>query len=79
MLATVPGGAGSGQSISVLGVQRPAESVNYGTIGVTSAAVLAGALAGAAFIALGLTLPPRSGAAGATWPCSRPWASPAAS
>ncbi|HEY5096645.1 MAG TPA: ABC transporter permease [Acidimicrobiales bacterium] len=54
-LAAIPGGAGSGQSISVLGVQRPAEIVNYGTIGVTPA-VLAVALAGAAFIALGLTL-----------------------
>jgi ABC-type antimicrobial peptide transport system permease subunit len=55
ILAGIPSGAGSGQSVSVLGVQRPAEIVNYGTIGVTPA-VLAAALAGAAFIALGLTL-----------------------
>lgn len=55
ILAATPGGAGGGQSISVLGVQRPAEIVNYGTIGVTPT-LLATALAGAAFIALGLTL-----------------------
>ena len=55
ILAASPGGAGNGASVSVLGVQRPAEIVNYGTIGVTPA-VLAGTLAGAAFVALGLTL-----------------------
>ena len=39
----------------VLGVQRPAEIVNYGTIGETPA-LMATALAAAAMVALGLTL-----------------------
>jgi hypothetical protein len=55
MIAAVPGDAGSGNSVAVLGVQRPAEIVNYGTIGVTPA-LMASALAVAAIVALGLTL-----------------------
>jgi hypothetical protein len=55
VLAAVPGGAGTGSTVSVVGVQRPAEIVNYGTIGVTPA-LLATALAVAALVALGLTL-----------------------
>jgi len=54
-LANVPNGAANGDYVSVLGVQRPAEIVNYGTIGVTPA-LLATVLAAAAIIALGLTL-----------------------
>jgi hypothetical protein len=55
--ATVGGAvsSGSGNYVAVLGVQRPAEIVNYGTIGVTPA-LLALALAVAALVALGLTL-----------------------
>ena len=55
VLATVPGGAAAGDTVSVVGVQRPAEIVDYGTIGVTPA-LLAAALAAAAVVALGLTL-----------------------
>ena len=54
-LANVPNGAANGDYVSVLGVQRPAEIVNYGTIGVTPA-LLAMVLAAAAIVALGLTL-----------------------
>ncbi len=54
MIAAVPGG-GSGNNVAVLGVQRPAEIVNYGTIGVTPALMATG-LAAAAIVALGLTL-----------------------
>jgi hypothetical protein len=54
-LASAPKGAGSGDDVVVLGVQRPAEIVNYGTIGETPA-LLATALAAAAMVALGLTL-----------------------
>jgi hypothetical protein len=54
-LASVPNGEGAGDNVSVLGVQRPAEIVNYGTIGLTPA-LLATALAAAAMVALGLTL-----------------------
>ncbi len=54
-LAAAPDGAGSGDYVTVLGVQRPAEIVNYGTIGVTPA-LMAAALAAAAIVALGLTL-----------------------
>ncbi len=55
ILSTAAGGAGAGNNVSVLGVQRPAEIVNYGTIGVTPA-LMATALAAAAIVALGLTL-----------------------
>ncbi len=55
VLATVPGNAASGDTVSVVAVQRPAEIVDYGTIGVTPA-LLATALAAAAAVALGLTL-----------------------
>jgi hypothetical protein len=55
LLASAPGGSGAGDSVSVLGVQRPAEIVNYGTIGVTPT-LLAAALAVGAIVALGLTL-----------------------
>ncbi len=55
MIAAVPVGGGSGNNVTVLTVQRPAEIVNYGTIGVTPA-LMATALAAAAIVALGLTL-----------------------
>jgi hypothetical protein len=55
LLADAPGGSGAGDTVSVLGVQRPAEIVNYGTIGVTPT-LLATALAVGAVVALGLTL-----------------------
>ena len=55
MIAAVPGNAGAGNNVTVLGVQRPAEIVNYGTIGVTPV-LMATALAAAAIVALGLTL-----------------------
>ena len=54
ILATANGQA-NGDSVAVVGVQRPAEIVDYGTIGVTPT-LLAGALATAAVVALGLTL-----------------------
>ena len=53
IIAAVPGG--SGNNVAVVGVQRPAEIVNYGTIGVTPALMATG-LAAAAIVALGLTL-----------------------
>lgn len=53
--AAVPDGGGQGNSVSVVGVQRPAEIVNYRTIGDTPA-LLASALAVGAIVALGLTL-----------------------
>ncbi len=52
---TLPGGAGAGYSLTVVGVQRPAEIVNYRNMGATPA-LLASALAVGAVIALGLTL-----------------------
>ena len=55
IIAAVPVGGGSGNNVTVLGVQRPAEIVNYGTIGVTPV-LMATALAAAAIVALGLTL-----------------------
>ena len=55
VFAAVPDGAGQGDTVSVLGVQRPAEIVAYGTIGL-SPALLASALAVGAIVALGLTL-----------------------
>ncbi len=54
-LASAPDRAGEGDTVTVLGVQRPAEIVNYGTVGVTPA-LMAMALAAAAIVALGLTL-----------------------
>ncbi len=54
-LAAVPDGGGQGNTVSVVGVQRPAEIVNYRSTGATPA-LLAGALAAGAVIALGLTL-----------------------
>jgi len=54
-LAAVPNGGGQGNSVSVVGVQRPAEIVNYRTTG-AAPALLASALAAGAVIALGLTL-----------------------
>ena len=55
IIAAVPDQGGGGNNVTVLGVQRPAEIVNYGTIGVTPA-LMATALAAAAIVALGLTL-----------------------
>ena len=54
-LAAVPNGGGQGNSVTVVGVQRPAEIVNYRSTGATPA-LLASALAAGAVIALGLTL-----------------------
>jgi hypothetical protein len=54
-LAAVPNGGGQGNSVSVVGVQRPAEIVNYRSTGATPT-LLASALAAGAVIALGLTL-----------------------
>jgi hypothetical protein len=54
-LDAVPNGGGQGNSVSVVGVQRPAEIVNYRSTGATPA-LLASALAAGAVIALGLTL-----------------------
>ncbi|MGP0030420.1 MAG: ABC transporter permease [Acidimicrobiales bacterium] len=53
--AAVPDGGGEGFTVSVVGVQRPAQIVNYRTIGATPA-LLASALAVGAVVALGLTL-----------------------
>ena len=53
VLASVP--AAQGDTVSVLGVQRPAEIVSYRTMGVTPA-LLTSALAVGAIVALGLTL-----------------------
>ena len=54
-IAAVPDGGGQGSAVSVVGVQRPAEIVNYRTIGATPA-LLAAALAVGTIVALGLTL-----------------------
>jgi len=54
-LAAVPDGGGQGNTVSVVGVQRPAEIVNYRSTGATPT-LLATALAAGAVIALGLTL-----------------------
>ena len=54
VLAAAGGGA-QGNSVAVVGVERPAEIVNYGTMGITPA-LLAVALALGALVALGLTL-----------------------
>ncbi len=53
--AAVPNGGGQGDTVSVVGVQRPAEIVNFRTMGATPA-LLASALAAGAIVALGLTL-----------------------
>jgi FtsX-like permease family len=53
--AAVPHGGGDGYTVSVDGVQRPAEIVNYRTIGAIPT-LLASALATGAILALGLTL-----------------------
>jgi hypothetical protein len=53
--ALVPGGAGLGNTVIVQGVQRPAEIVDYRTIGFTPALLVA-ALAIGAVVALALTL-----------------------
>jgi ABC-type antimicrobial peptide transport system permease subunit len=55
LFAAAPDDAAQGYSLSVIGVQRPAEIVNYRTMGVTPA-LLASALAVGATVALGLTL-----------------------
>jgi hypothetical protein len=54
-LAELPNGLGGGDSVSLLGVQYPAEIENYRSIGLTPA-VLALALAAGAMAALGFTL-----------------------
>jgi hypothetical protein len=54
-LAKVPPADGPGGSVSVVGVQRPAEIVNYRTMGATPALLVSG-LAACAIMALGLTL-----------------------
>ncbi len=54
-LAAVPNGGGVGSAVAALAVQRPAEIVNYRTIGATPA-LLASGLAAGAILALGLTL-----------------------
>ena len=53
--AEVPDGGGSGDTIAVVGVQRPAEIVNYRTIGATPTLLVSG-LALGAVSALALTL-----------------------
>jgi hypothetical protein len=53
--AEVPDGGGSGDTITVVGVQRPAEIVNYRTIGATPTLLVSG-LALGAVSALALTL-----------------------
>ncbi len=55
VFAAIPGGAGQGDYVSVLGVQRPAEIVSYRTMGLTPALLVSGLAAGA-IVALGLTL-----------------------
>ncbi len=55
VFATLPGSGAQGDTVSVVGVQRPAEIVSYRTMGVTPT-LLAFALAAAAFVALGLTV-----------------------
>ena len=54
-LAALPNGEGEGQSVSVLGVQRRAQIVNYRSIGATPG-ILAAALVGGAVVALAFTL-----------------------
>jgi ABC-type lipoprotein release transport system permease subunit len=54
-LAAIPNGGGVGSAVAALAVQRPAEIVNYRTMGATPA-LLASGLAAGAILALGLTL-----------------------
>jgi putative ABC transport system permease protein len=54
LLATAPGGLG-GNALVVQGVQRPAEIVNYKTVGLTPALLVSGVALGAV-VALALTL-----------------------
>lgn len=54
-LAAVPNGAGEGQDVTVVGVQRPAQIVNYRSMG-SAPLVLSGAVAGGALVAFALTL-----------------------
>jgi len=54
-LAALPNGEGEGETVSVLGVQRPAQIVNYRSIGATPG-ILAGTLGAGAVVALALTL-----------------------
>jgi hypothetical protein len=53
--AAIPDGGGAGDTIAVVGVQRPAEIVNYRSIGATPALLVSG-LALGAVTALALTL-----------------------
>jgi hypothetical protein len=53
--AAVPDGGGGGDSVAVLGVQRPAEIVNYHSMG-AAPVILAAGLAAGALAALALTL-----------------------
>jgi hypothetical protein len=53
--AAIPDGGGEGYNVAVLGVQRPAEIVNYGTMG-AAPVILASGLAAGALAALALTL-----------------------
>ena len=53
--AAIPDGGGAGYNVAVLGVQRPAEIVNYGTMG-AAPVILASGLAVGALAALALTL-----------------------
>jgi len=62
--------------VSVLGVQRPAQIVDYRSVGSTPV-YLAAALALGAIVALALTLVYRYVADAAIWPCSKHSASPA--
>ncbi len=55
IFANVPGGGAQGDTVSVVGVQRPAEIATYRTMGVAPT-LLAAALAVGAIAALGLTL-----------------------
>ncbi len=55
VFATVPDGEAQGDTVSVVSVQRPAEIVNYRSMGLTPA-LLTSALAAGAIVALGLTL-----------------------
>ena len=55
VFAAVPDGSAQGDTVSVVGVQRPAEIVNYRAMGVTPT-LLASTLAAGAVVALGLTL-----------------------
>lgn len=68
IFATVPEGAANGDYVAVLGVQRPAEIVNYGTIGVTPA-----------LLATALFHSPRCLCSGSRWWRSAPWRWPTSS